>query len=492
MENEELEQPQVVGTSNEVVEQEEELPYEVVTIDVTVNDVRYCGEAKIDKDDWSVDLGDLLEDDNARAYYHGDYICNVKDILEGEALWAAGDPYCEDVVECDYTGFHVDSDLTVTLANGDTCMENLTTEWDGEYYFSEDCRTEQVRSGYNDYEDVTAPDWYFEDLYWCDCCDSYVDGDDYYGDSECRWCHEDNEEEDDDGDYDGIIEDYCESHYHTPILFGDYKDRDSFIGLGFELEVDCSSSNQYKNGETASNLCSVAGLRSDEMRYAHDGSLEHGFECISQPHTIKAFWDNQEHWRKMLAYLAEQGYRSHDGGNCGLHVHVSRGMFGSNEVDQERAISKVYTFFDENWDELVKISRRKSFRWCSKNELGETLEFYKVKTKYEAWRKRAKYSGGHGVALNNSNTATFEYRLGRGTLNAWSFFSWIDFVLTITKNARRINVEKVTSNDLLSWLGGIKESTAKYIYKRGAFQKEMLALFPNIEWESDLTESNND
>ena len=86
--------------------------------------------------------------------------------------------------------------------------------------------------------------------------------------------------------------------------------------------------------------------------------------------------------------------------------------------------------------------------------------------------------------------ATFEYRLGRGTLNSWSFFSWIDFVITLTRNARRINIEKVTSNDLLSWLGGIKESTAKYIYKRGAFRNEMLALFPNIEWETDLTESN--
>lgn len=98
-------------------------------------------------------------------------------------------------------------------------------------------------------------------------------------------------------------------------------------------------------------------------------------------------------------------------------------------------------------------------------------------------------SGSHYVALNNGNYHTFEYRLGRGTLNAWSFFAWIDLVLTITKNARRITIEKVTSNDLLSWLGGIRESTAKYIYKRGAFRDAMKALYPAVEWESDLTDN---
>jgi hypothetical protein len=62
-------------------------------------------------------------------------------------------------------------------------------------------------------------------------------------------------------------------------------------------------------------------------------------------------------------------------------------------------------------------------------------------------------------------------------------------MLTITKNARRITINKVNSNDIVSWLGGIKESTAKYIYKRGAFRPAVLALYPSIEWETDLTDN---
>ncbi len=342
--------------------------------------------------------------------------------------------------------------------------------------------------GGNDEQDyIWAPDSWWEDRSYCECCGCYIEHDeDYWGNDECVYCHEDDDE---DGDENGIIEDYSDSHEHEPILFGDYKDEDSFVGLGFELEVDCDSSNQYRNGETAENLCEHCGLKYNEMRYAHDGSLNHGFECISQPHTVRDFWDKADKWRKMLSYLSERGYRSHDTSTCGLHVHVSRGMFGKNKAEQDRAIAKIYTFFDDNWDNIVKVSRRKSFSYCNKNELDYEEQQDTKRTKYTKWKNKINGEGGHHVALNNSNYATFEYRLGRGTLNAWSFFSWIDFVVTITKNARRISVNKVTSNDLLSWLGGIKESTAKYIYKRGAFRNEMLALFPNIEWETDLTDN---
>jgi hypothetical protein len=169
-------------------------------------------------------------------------------------------------------------------------------------------------------------------------------------------------------------------------------------------------------------------------------------------------------------------------------------MFGKTREVQDTAIAKVYTFFDENWDDIVRVSRRRSFHYCQKNYLDSDDEQKIVDnkaTRFECWKKNSKWQGGHGVALNNSNRATFEYRLGRGTLNAWSFFSWVDFVLTITKNAKRITVGKVETNDRLSWLGGISESTAKYIYKRGAFQKEMLALYPNIEWEQDLIDNND-
>lgn len=477
-------------TSKEV--EEKALPTtKDVTIDVTINDVRYNGVVSIGLDDChDINLHNLLDDYDLYASYEGRYVCKVCHILAGEALYLAGEGFDDDIVECRETGWHADVDFMQLLESGDYCFKALAfyfEEWD-EWVLYSSTEEHRVRDGDGDIDWFRAPSSWFHDRYHCNCCDCYIEHDDDYYDDEgqCAWCHEENAPH--------IIENYCESHEHDPILFGDYKDKESFVGLGFELEVDGDSSVERKNEDTAQGLCSASGLEDDEMRFAYDGSLSHGFECISQPHTVKAFWEKQAQWREMLRYLANKGYRSHDPGTCGLHVHVSRGMFGKTKEMQDTAIAKVYTFFDNNWDDIVKVSRRRSFHYCQKNNLNSEDEEEiadKKATRFECWKKVSKWQGGHGVALNNSNRATFEYRLGRGTLNAWSFFSWIDFVLAITKNAKRITVGKVETNDKLSWLGGITESTAKYIYKRGAFQKEMLALYPNIEWEQDLIDNNN-
>lgn len=463
-----------------------------VDIDIYINEIHYVGRVTVTKTaDDNITVEGLEElwaqgGGTTGVYYHSHLVASLRSVLRGEVLHNAGEPFDGRIVRCDFSGYYLDKDMVCELENGDMCAKQLTIEFDGKYYYIGNCSQHYRRRGDGYQEHIWAPDSYWDDRPFCECCGCYMEYDDDYNYSQdcCVWCEEEEE--------DSIIEDYSESHDHTPIYFGDYKGE--FAGLGFELEVDCSSSVSYKNEETASDLCSHCGLEENEMRYAHDGSLNYGFECISQPHTVKAFWEKQDAWRKMLAYLSSAGYKSHDAGTCGLHVHVSRAMFGKSQAEQDRAIAKVYAFFDDNWEDLVKISRRTDFGYCEKNKLDYEQEIDLTHTKYEKWHKTMKKSNamGHYVALNNRNCYTFEYRLGRGTLNAWSFFSWIDLVITITKNARRISINRVVSNDLLSWLGGIKESTAKYIYKRGAFRKEMLALFPSIEWETDLVDNSAD
>ena len=460
-----------------------------VEIDVTIDDVRYNGVVSISLDEChDINLHSLLDDYDLYAHSEGGTsVCKVCHILAGEALWKAGEGFNTDIVECRETGWHADKELMVKLEDDSYCFRTLAFYFENDGYWYALSETEEHRTrDYDGYRhSFRAPSYWFEEHRYCEHCDCYIEEDaDYLDDEgECRWCYEEHQPH--------VIEGYCESHEHEPILFGDYDDEDSFVGLGFELEVDCNERQSRSNNRVAYNLCEASDLDEEEMRFAYDGSLNHGFECISQPHTVKDFWNKQAKWAKMLKYLSDSGYKSHDPGTCGLHVHVSRGMFGSTKAEQDKAIAKVYAFFDDNWDEIIKVSRRNSFHYCNKNELYsrdyDNIE-NKRTTKYECWKKKAPFEGGHNVALNNCNRATFEYRLGRGTLNSWSFFSWIDFVLTITKNAKRITIGKVETNDIVSWLGGISESTAKYIYKRGAFQKEMLALYPNIEWEQDLIE----
>ena len=460
-----------------------------VEIDVTINDVRYTGTVSIGLDDChDINLHNLLDDYDMYAYSDGARLCKVCHILAGEALYVAGEGFDEDIVECCVTGFHADKDFMHQLGDGDWAFSDLCwffDAWD-EYVLYSDTEEHECRDcdGYQHY--MRAPTSWWQDRYYCNSCSCYIECDEDYFEfeDECRWCNDERKGR--------IIEGYSESHENEPVFFGEPEKGKNWVGLGFELEVDCSETNSKYNNETARNLCAECGLEDNEMRFAHDGSLNYGFECISQPHTVRDFWSKQSKWQKMLSYLSSKGYKSHDPGTCGLHVHVTREMFGSTKTLQDNAIAKVYTFFDDNWDNIVKISRRRSFSYCHKNELYPDDMMNVIggkKTKYECWKEKSKFEGGHGVALNNSNRATFEYRLGRGTLNSWSFFSWIDFVLTITKNAKRITINKVETNDVVSWIGGISESTAKYIYKRGAFQKEVLALYPSIEWEQDLIEN---
>lgn len=433
-------------------------------------------------------------------------IGNVAEVVRRTAFALAGVEgfgICEE----SHLGFFTDDlvDCEGRTVYREFCMQFTPFEGgDTTYHLLSKSTIVSYRDGYGT-QQYRLPRWYARDyLRRCPSCGCRVLPENYLpelGAEICRFCLQDAEE---DADRELTrIHGYTESHGKRPILFDSKRKADAlghfqgeaedFVGLGFELEVDTVDEPESDNQEVADGLADAVGLEKDAVRFAHDGSLNYGFECISQPHTVEAFWEKAPQWQEMLKYLSVAGYSSHDVGTCGLHVHVSRGMFGKTEEEQDSAIAKVFVFFDENWEDLAKVSRRRNFSYCEKNRLRwEDCEasYGKKYGKYYAWKKSAKSGNarGHYVALNNANSATFEYRLGRGTLNSWSFFSWIDLCLTLTANAKRITVNKVTSNDLVSWLGGIKESTARYLYKRGAFRKAVVALYPSITWEGDMTD----
>ena len=429
-----------------------------------------------------------FEDVASKNVMYGDYstFVTIRCALRFWVWYQLG--MTEGLLQTEYPFGVFDEDDVVELYNGELAHSEIAHHFDltDSYYLREDCNYVRIRRSDGYIREIFAPRQWYEEKPYCNECMCYIiDEDNYnYDRGRCSWCAR------------HIIEGYTESHRHNenPVFFGKYKGE--FAGLGFELEVDSTEPVEEEDCvDTAEGLCEACGLEENEMRFAHDGSLRYGFEIISEPHTVQDFWQKTEKWQKMLKYLLSKGFRSHDPNTCGLHIHISRAFFGSTGEEQDKAIAKIYSFFDDNWKDLVKVSRRTVFEFCDKNSL-DYYDYDKIRcgrsTKYKEWKKKSKNSGSHYVALNNRNRHTFEYRLGRGTLNAWSFFSWIDLIVTISKNAKRITVGKVTSNDLVSWLGGITESTARYIYKRGAFRDAVLALYPSIEWSADTSDSSSD
>ena len=291
----------------------------------------------------------------------------------------------------------------------------------------------------------------------------------------------------------GIISSY-HKHNTKQHMYGLLKDQSDtdFKGFGFELEVDKSIVNgQYKslyNNIVAHAIIDNTGLEKDEVIFETDGSLDNGFEIISQPHTIDAFYEKTECWKKMLDILSDATFTSHNAGTCGLHIHVSKTWFGSTERQQNFNIGKIYKFFDTYWTDLCKASRRdtSSTYYCDKNSknIKYREENRRHKAESHAWQAQAKYdhdtrhdSESHHHALNNSNYSTFEIRLGRGTLNKASFFAWIDLVLNIVKNSSKGCNKLISARD---WLKGIKPSTAMYLLKRNSFTEAIKILHNDV------------
>jgi len=95
---------------------------------------------------------------------------------------------------------------------------------------------------------------------------------------------------------------------------------------------------------------------------------------------------------------------------------------------------------------------------------------------------RGVVDGGHYRALNDRKHETLEFRLGRGTLNKNSFFAWIDFCLTVAKNARKSGPKLLGAEE---WLKGIRPTTAQYMLSRGAFAEAIKNIMPEVWYERD-------
>ena len=461
----------------------------------------YFGSVKIDIKSGEVDLLGLCDDDGLYIRGNNRNLLQVQSHLKAFALrkLVESNPnlyghlshlYC---VESEYNFTCFMSDC-VTDYKGDYILKSNAYLYNDKYYvdnehidinykYDEDSDGESVTETLNLPRSVVN-----HCFYYCDDCHNYVDIDNYNDEKYCcKWCEA----------YRGTIENYGYSHTHNdfPLYFTTDNNNkvisslnvDDFSGLGFELEVQ-NYKQSINHNKVAYHLIKKSGLLPNELRYAWDGSVNRGFEIISQPHTIKAFYAQKDKIVNMLNYLVSLGYTSHERGECGLHIHISRRFFGKTQDIQDSVIAKIMAFYDNNWNDIVRVSRREYFGYCSKNQKHTTFnkKGY-IDSKYDSWKKHCKcHSGSHGVALNNGNSNTFEFRLGRGTLNPLSFFAWFDFTLTLCKNAKRITVEKINSNDKLSFLAGISETTARYMYKREAFTNEIIKLFPSIAWDNNI------
>jgi len=242
---------------------------------------------------------------------------------------------------------------------------------------------------------------------------------------------------------------YCENCYDYLVGQYDYRRVNSyhdrpeelkFLGntslgryYGVELEIDRGED----MGECAEDMAYVLAERA---WFNRDGSLaENGFEIITHPATIN--YHLQEFpWKDVCDIAKEYGYRSHDTSTCGLHVHVSRGGFGTSYAEQELTIAKAILLIDRLWPDFVKFSRRdfsKLREWAKKPD----CEMLPSDTELDIIGKSKRVNRYNAVNLNNRSTV--EFRLFRGTLKVETIKATLQMLELLINFCRRTPLKQL-------------------------------------------------
>lgn len=360
--------------------------------------------------------------------------------------------YKEDLYELTSDLYAKDTDLT-TLADYE--LEDF------DIYVCNHCGS-YFDGYYNDYEDNNCNHYCGYDCrdrhcFYCDCCDTYYSRhDNQYtvtrdGNTVCDSCLEDNyvccedccewiyQDDAVYNDNDGCW--YCEDCYEDDSIIGDYhrQKRQGFtkqyatnedrckkhLFQGIELECECCG-DSYRE-DIASAIDDIVNKDTKLFDFEDDGSLNDGYESISQPCTLAWWYENEPMIKNMLSTMIEMGCKSHDTSTCGLHIHFNRDYI-DNDDD---TITRLVYLFEKYKSELQKFSRRKSYGYCYflSDEHGDDAKTLK-------YCKDNKDDGDRYRVVNLQNYNTIEIRLFKGTLKLETLYSAIEFVSNIVEYAK--------------------------------------------------------
>ena len=227
-------------------------------------------------------------------------------------------------------------------------------------------------------------------------------------------------------------------------------DKVPFLGLELEIEAQEGHATRYKGAKIINKLAADYG-------YAmHDGTLkgtddyglggEHGFEFVTFPFTYDWF---DEHWpniENMLTTLAAKGYRSWEGGRCGIHVHISRAPM--SDAHQMKFIRFVYGSVNMMMCVGQRGYRDKSLQKNSPFHKEDREHFLQAKVRDNV----NPGVHGHYAALNCNKPATLEARWFRGTLNPLGVRKNIEFMHSLWYFTKAFGFSSANEVNYVEWL----------------------------------------
>ena len=221
--------------------------------------------------------------------------------------------------------------------------------------------------------------------------------------------------------------------------------------LGFELEVETVGPlATRRHGSTL--LQDIAG----EWAYAvHDGTLANdgqgGFEIVTHPFTFQWFNENWLTIETLLERLSADGYRSWEGGRCGMHVHISRRPM--TEAHQMKFLQFIYGSANLAMCVGQRGPRDRGLTRFAPFDQEDRAQFLNSKIRGDV----NPGAEGHYAALNANNHATYEARWFRGTLQPKSFRKNVEFVHAAWTFTRKFGFTSANESNFMEWLRGDPE-----------------------------------
>lgn len=215
-------------------------------------------------------------------------------------------------------------------------------------------------------------------------------------------------------DYD-VIKGYQHNHHLTSLYVRGESNEDMKKMIGIELEIGGADEQDYALAAYCINQMD------GKLICKEDSSIScYGFEMVTYPTTYNYFKKTMPAWENILKKCDDRGFSSGARVNTGMHIHINRPWFGSEEN-----IDRMLYLFEGFWENILKFSGRNRDRaseWASRyvNPISGKCKKADVKEKSE--------HGGRYRAVNLCNSNTVEIRIFNGTLDKDQFFANVELI----------------------------------------------------------------
>jgi hypothetical protein len=232
--------------------------------------------------------------------------------------------------------------------------------------------------------------------------------------------------------------------------------------IGFELEME------FENGAMDAARYARVALQVPEIaQLKHDGSLNNGFEIVTQPHTFKAYRDDTALWSTIQTLRDDYGGRSWDPKSCGFHIHLARAGFSGG-----RHMHRFIEFVYRHPEEMMKFGGRKS-TYARFDDMWGMDEYDRPIFTFEDKGGDALRGGDKYTAVNTNKEATLELRFMRGTTKIESIFAYLGMAHAIAGFTR--DTLDIETDDWRDW-----SRFVDWVTDHAEIYPELLAKLPNI------------